>query len=61
MDEKLSELIESLGDWDRGKRSGAHWGNGGTGTRPAPRRMSHPLDGLTLGVQDAMTQGRLPS
>ena len=57
MDEKLSELIESLGDWDRGKRSGAHWGGGAQ--RNEPVRNQHPLDGLRLGVQDAMTQARI--
>jgi hypothetical protein len=58
MEEELSKLIESLGDWDRGKRSGAHWGGGGS-QRNDPVRNQHPLDGLRLGVQDAMTQGRL--
>ncbi len=28
MNEELAKLIEGLSDWDRGKRSGAHWGGG---------------------------------
>jgi len=57
VDEKLSELLEGLSDWDRGKRSGAHWGNGGA-QRNEPVRNQHPLDGLRLGVQDAMFQAQ---
>jgi hypothetical protein len=56
--EELGKLIEGLGDWDRGRRSGQHWGGGGT-QRNEPVRNQHPLDGLRLGVQDSMTQGRL--
>jgi hypothetical protein len=56
--EELTKLLEGLSDWDRGKRSGAHWGGGGT-QRNEPVRNQHPLDGLRLGVQDSMTQGRL--
>jgi hypothetical protein len=59
VDEKLSELIENLSDWDRGKRSGAHWG-GGTDARPAPKRMSHPWAGVHFGkLDDAEAQAIL--
>jgi hypothetical protein len=58
MDEKLTELLESLSDWDRGKRSGQHWGNNSNITRAEPAAR-HPLDDLRFGIQDAMTQARL--
>ncbi len=59
MDEKLSELLEGLSDWDRGKRSGAHWGGGGAQRGIEPMRNQHPLDGVRLGVQDPITQAEL--
>jgi hypothetical protein len=59
MEEELSKLIENLGDWDRGKRSGQHWGGGGAVQRQAPRRTAHPWDGIGLGIQDPLVQARL--
>jgi hypothetical protein len=57
--EELTKLIEGLGELGMSNRSGAHWGTGGTSQRNEPVRNQHPLDGLRLGVQDAMTQARL--
>ncbi len=58
MQEELSKLIEGLSDVERGRRAGQHWGNGAQARRQ-PRRFSHPLAGIQLGVQGHEEQARL--
>jgi len=58
MEDQLKQFIESLSDVERGRRAGWHWFPG-VAARRAPRRLTHPLAGVELGVRDHETQARI--
>jgi hypothetical protein len=58
MQDEISRAIAAIGEWGMAKRSGAAWGNGAIARR-APRRLSHPLAGIELGVRGHEEQARI--
>jgi|SRR5271165_589808 len=58
MQDEVSKFVESLSDMGMARRSGQHWGNGAI-TRRAPRRLTHPLAGVELGVRGHEEQARI--